>query len=151
VQKWTASTLVVTPGAPNVAVLWAHLTAENIKAAKQDLANREDIKSKHVDSNIGYWTPERASSHPETAIIGAWAKGRGLAGVVWTALRPKFANEYRTPGEDEVVKYLSALKGENRTRAEMYCRLAPPQIRTPYHAAIDAVCDLAETNYERVE
>jgi hypothetical protein len=55
-------TLVVTPGAPNVTVLWARLGVENIEAAKQELARREGIKSKHVDSNIGYWTLERASS-----------------------------------------------------------------------------------------
>jgi hypothetical protein len=122
-------------------ILWARLDLANIEAAKRELARREGIEPRHTDSNIGFWTPERASPHLEAEKIGAWAKECNLDGVVWTALRPKFGNAYRIPTEREIVDYLAGLKGEVRTQAETYCRLAPPQIRTPYRAAIEAALD----------
>jgi hypothetical protein len=59
-----------------------------------------------------------------------------IKGVVWTALKPKFANEYRKPSVEEVTRYLAG-SGVTKARAEEYVRRAPVQIRTPYRDRIE--------------
>jgi hypothetical protein len=131
-------TLVVTGGAPEVPVLWATLAVDNIEKAKAELALREGISSRNISASIGYWTRTAASRGPETEAISRWAATLGLDGVVWTALRPRFAKEYRTPSQTEVVAYLASLIGEQRLKAEKYCRRAPAQIKTPYRTLIES-------------
>jgi hypothetical protein len=130
-------TLVITGGAPEVPVLWAKLAAGDTEKAKGELALREGISSRNISSSIGYWTPVAASRGPGAEAIGRWAETLGHNGVVWTALRPRFAKEYRTPSQTEVVAYLANLTGEQRVEAEKYVRRAPAQIRTPYRAALE--------------
>jgi hypothetical protein len=129
-------TLVITDGAPEVPVLWATLAAGDIEKAKAELALREGISSRNISSSIGYWTQAAASRGPGAEAIGRWAETLGHDGVVWTALRPRFAKEYRTPSQTEVVAYLANLAGEQRVEAERYC--APAQIRTPYRTLIES-------------
>ena len=42
------------------------------------------------------------------------------------------------PTKEEVIGYLDALTGSDRTEAEEYVRLAPRQIVTAYRVAIEA-------------
>ena len=131
-------TLVITNGAPEVPVLWATLAASDMENAKAELAVREGISSRNISSSIGYWTRAAASCCPEAEAIGRWAETLDHDGVVWTALRPRFAKEYRIPSEAEVVAYLANLTGEQRVEAERYCRHAPAQMRTPYRTLIES-------------
>jgi hypothetical protein len=122
-------TLVITDGTP--AVLWAELAAPGIGKAKEQLALREGISARNISRGVGYWTPNNASSHSEAPVIGNWAKERSYDGVVWTALQPRFAGEYRVPTEAEVLEYLASLTGQKRTDAETYFRRAPTRFGRP--------------------
>jgi hypothetical protein len=130
-------TLVICDGVPAVRTLWAVLDVETLEAAKQVLATREGVKLANIKYSIGWWSPTAASEHPGAAAIGQWAAGRDIRGVVWTALKPKMGEEYRTPTQEEVVQHLSGLQGTERDVAEEYIRLAPRQIMTPYRTAIE--------------
>ncbi|MFW8586908.1 hypothetical protein ACOJBM_24755 [Rhizobium beringeri] len=105
-----------------------------LEAAKQALAAREGANP----NGIGWWSPDGASKHHGAAAIEEWATDRDIAGVVWTALKPKIGNEYRVPTQGEVTAHLSGLQGLERGTAEEYVRLAPRQIVTPYRSAIEA-------------
>jgi hypothetical protein len=83
-------TLVITPGAPDVTVLWATLAVDDIEKAKAELALREGITPRNIPSGIGYWTQAGASRGPEGVAIGTWARALGHDGVVWTACGPGF-------------------------------------------------------------
>lgn len=126
-------TLVICEGAPAVTALWARLDVTGLDAAKDALQKREGCQPRA----IGWWSPDGASQHPGAAIIGEWAGPRNFAGVVWTALQPKFGPAYRTPTQEEVVAHLRQLQDCERDTAEEYVRLAPRQIITPYRAAIE--------------
>ena len=71
-------------------------------------------------------------------MIEAWATGRGLDAVIWTALKPRFMGESgRIPDIGQVIDSLDGLEGETRAIAERYVRRAPVQITTPYRAVIE--------------
>ena len=130
-------TLVVCEGAPAITTLWARLDVQNLAAAKAALAAREDVPTGNIQYSIGWWSRAGYSQHPSATAIGEWAAARHFAGVVWTALKPKFGQIYRTPAQDEVLGHLSRLRGPQRDTAEEYVRLAPRQIVTPYRVAIE--------------
>ena len=130
-------TLVICDGVPAVRTLWAALDVPTLDAAKQVLATREGVKPANIQFSIGWWSTIGASEHPDAATIGQWAVRRGFDGVVWTALKPKMGNDYRTPTQDEVVQHLRELQGSERETAEEYVRLAPRQIVTRYRTAIE--------------
>jgi hypothetical protein len=131
-------TLVLCDGHPGVHVLWAELTATSLAEAKQALAAREGVRDRYISNSIGYWSPDGTSNHVGGEAIGEWASQRKLTGVVWTALKPKIGDDYRTPSQEEVIGHLNALEGLARETAEEYVRLAPRQIITPYRTAIEA-------------
>lgn len=130
-------TLVICEGAPAISALWAYLDVPSLEVAKQALAAREGVTAGNIKYSIGAWSSEETSSHHGAAAIGQWAADRDIAGVVWTALKPKIGNDYRIPTQDEVVRHLSGLQGHEREAAEEYVRLAPRQIITPYRVAIE--------------
>jgi len=126
-------TLVVCEGAPAVTTLWARLNVETLDAARAVLQTREGCRLEA----IGCWSPDGVSRHAGANVIGQWATERNFAGVVWTALKPKFGGTYRTPTLDEVIEYLACLEGSEKDTAEEYVRLTPRQIVTPYRTAIE--------------
>lgn len=128
-------TLVITPGAPAIATLWALLAVETLDEAKAALAAREGISAANLARSVGAWSNGGADGVADT--IGQWAASKGFAHVVWTALKPKIAGEYRIPSAAAVLAHLSALSGSDRDLAEEYVRMAPRQIATPYRAAIE--------------
>jgi len=126
-------TLVLSPGVPAVQTCWAILGVGNLEEAAEALRVREGT----TRTNIGCWPG--GSLDEASAIIGPWAEAHELAGVVWTALPPKWNDTNgRFPSEEELLDYLSSLTGPLRQKAEQYVRCAPAAIRTPYRAAIEA-------------
>ncbi|WP_371432467.1 hypothetical protein [Novosphingobium sp.] len=127
-------TLVVMPDGPRVPTLWTLLDVGDLAAGMAALRKRENTKS----AWIGRW-PTGIGSLFE-AEISEWAAGKGLDGVVWTAIPPKWNNEDgRVPTEDEVVSYLTGLQGAATIEPFKYVRNAPPQIQTPYRPALARV------------
>lgn len=134
-------TLVAVPGQPTSPTLWAPLDLGDLEAAIRLLRRRERARS----GTIGAWAADRAVAGREPSrseevagSIARWAGERGLTGVVWTDLPPRFRGEAgRVPSRDEVLYHLSSLRGAPRVRAERYVRRAPRQIRTPYREAIE--------------
>lgn len=126
-------TLVLDNQAPLQPVLWAPLAASNLGTAVEQLRVREKCKT---DKPIGRWPTEGIRPHAER--IGEWAAARGIKGVVWTALGPKFGNRFgHRPTIDEAVAFLGAREDAERQDAEEYVRKAPPQIMTPYRRAFE--------------
>jgi hypothetical protein len=126
-------TLVITPGAPKVRVLWALVDAGSSAAARELLRIRE---GKPVRDQIGVW--DARHSNGETAlIVRQWAEERRLEAVVWTDLPPRWNGVDGTiPDADQVIDYLRS-EGAG-SEAEAYVRRAPRQIQTPYRHRIEA-------------
>ena len=91
----------------------------------------------HWLPRIGSWKHgDPAPRHiPE---LPQWAKARALDAVIWTALRPRFEGENRTPSVDEVITYLGGLMGTVRDYARQYVERTPRQIDTGYRRQIEA-------------
>jgi hypothetical protein len=130
-------TLVIDPKAEPVRVLWAHMLSSSLADAQKALRDREGIRGATWLSRIGSWrsgdsTPRDIPDLPQ------WAKARGLDGVIWTALAPKFGGKDRSPSADEVIAYLRRLSGTVRDNARQYVEKAPLQIDTIYRREIEA-------------
>ena len=125
-------TLVIAPGASEVAVLWATLRVTDIEEAIMRLAKREGCPS----HRIGRW-PGPAGVGSDR--VGAWARDRGLAGIVWTALPANWNQvEGQVPTMAELLDYLRGLDGPTGAAAEDYIRSAPRQIQTGFRPELEA-------------
>lgn len=131
-------TLVLCEGCSEIPVLWAELGVTTLDEARRALAVREGVSESMVAYSIGYWSSNADGNHLGTAAIRDWARPRGVAGVVWTALKPKIGKDYRMPSEAEIIGHLRSLTGTASEIAKEYIELAPRQIVTPYRKAIEA-------------
>lgn len=130
-------TLVIDPSARPARVLWALMLPTDLQSAKKALKDREEITATDWLSLIGSW--EHGDAAPENIPdLPQWADDRGLDAAVWTALKPKFGNEERSPSIDEVIRHLRELSGTARDHAKEYIERAPRQIDTDYRRQIEA-------------
>ena len=132
-------TLVLDPKARYVRVLWALMLSSDLATAIEALREREDIPTKNVQQDIGFWSNDRASTYPYATPISAWALQRGLEAVVRTALGPKHPDAARAtlrPKMSEIVDHLRSLSGKQKREAELYIRRAPSQVDTDYRRHI---------------
>lgn len=130
-------TLVLEQNATPVRSLWALMDTPEIATASEALRLREGISARD-HNKIGSWSVGKAT--PQLVLgLPEWADARGVQGVVWTNLPPKFDGSEKTPSEEEVLHYLSQLNGAKRGYAERYVRMAPKQIDTEYRRRIEAV------------
>lgn len=131
-------TLVLTPEARPVPVLWAPMEVADVDEAIERLAAREGILSQNIRYSIGVWSAGRVSRHVEGEIIGKWATGKNIDAVVWTALKPGPANNRGEPLTlPEAIEHLRRLRGAELGAAEEYIRRAPAQIQTVYREAFE--------------
>jgi len=130
-------TLVLDGEADLVRLLWAHYDTGNLEASRRALGAREGIPKGDWDTRIGVW---RVGREAPTLIpdLPVWADSRGIQGVAWTSLPPKFGDEERRPTIDEVISHLTSLTGPRRDNAETYVRRTPRQIDTAYRRRIEA-------------
>jgi cation transport regulator ChaC len=129
-------TIVVCKQGTLCQTLWNTLSSTSLEEARKTLAKREGLPS---SKNAAFWSDTGASEHHGTELVGAWAKKRGFAGVVWTGLPPKspatdLNNDH--PSIGDVLLHLSGLQGHSASRAEEYVRKAPNQIATAYRTCI---------------
>jgi hypothetical protein len=113
------------------------MDSTDLRLAREALRDREDLTGKHWASSIGSWETGQPEPVPIAGLAG-WAAGHGIDAVIWTALKPKFDGDDRTPTEEEVVDYLGGLRGTRRDNAERYIRLTPRQVDTQYRRRIEA-------------
>ena len=146
-QSWDGRiTLVLVEGVPSVRTLWAELALSNLEEAAESLRRREGIPEGPAEGHVGVWlygaqlVENRSQEGNEVvARIDPWGRSHGLDAIVWTNLPPKFRDESdRVPTAEEVISYLSDLKGAARTTAEHYVRMTPRQIATEYRRRIEA-------------
>lgn len=130
-------TLVLEKSAIPVRLLWAIMDATSLDAAREALRDREGISKTNLSGHIGDWS---IGGTAPNCILGleAWASARAIDQVIWTALPPKFNADDGIPPEDQVIRYLSDLRGAKRDLAEQYVRRAPRQIDTAYRRGIEA-------------
>lgn len=125
-------TLVLASGRTEVITRWATLDVADLEEARSVLRKREGCRL----GDIGFYPG--GSSNEFADKIGKWAIGKNLAGVVWTALPPKFFNENgRSPTPDEALAFVSSLPSKARELAEQYVRMAPKAVRTPYRESFE--------------
>lgn len=123
--------VALSSGAP-VRTRWAKLDVANLEEARKALRVREGTKL----DDIGYCPGSPTFAFGET--IATWASGKGIEGVVWTALPPKFKGEEgRIPTVEEALDFLSGLSGKPGALAEEYIRKAPMVVRTPYRETFE--------------
>lgn len=138
-------TLVIVPDAPpevaRVRSLWALMSLNELKGAKQALADREGIKQENIERDIGFWSEAETSGQGYAGEIGRWASQKDLDAVIWTALPPTFKHK---PGQetiaDQVISFLKDLNErpyEQWKRAKEYIRKAPLQIDTECRRRIE--------------
>lgn len=121
-------TLVLDPNAVSVTSLWAPMTVTDLSTAVTELAAREGTGRNKIDTwSAGTEDPRKLPG------LRAWATGREINHVIWTALEPKFGGtKDERPSVDQALAHLSKLTGHGRVKAEQYVRRAPRQIRTAY-------------------
>ena len=124
-------TLVISPRKPELRTLWALSSTAKLEEAIKSLQEREDLRGTNVDKNTGVWPTDTRYSEASRS-VDAWAKGKGLDAVVWTALGPRFDGKNRCPTMQEAIRYLRPLLHERRRVAEEYVRRTPIQIDTNY-------------------
>ena len=126
-------TLVLDPNAVPVNSLWAPMIVTDLSKAVTALKAREGTSL----DNIHHWSTG-GDDPKKLPGLGAWANGRDINYVIWTALGPKFSGiSCARPSVDEAVTHLRNLTGPDQVKAEQYVRRAPRQIRTAYRSRFE--------------
>ena len=126
---------VLCGGAKEQPAWWVMLSSTDLGQARELLRQREEIDPSHPE-----WVGDTETDQRGAAVeaIRAWAHGRGIDAVVWTALPPRCDGiDGQMPSEDDAVRYLDALEGKERAHAEQYVRRVPAMIATRNRAAIE--------------
>lgn len=128
-------TLVLTPEAAPVPVMWSLVDYPSSGTARKALCSREGCRL----SDIGIWPAQGAVPWLAYEVIGKWGRTRGFDCVIWTALPPKFGQkEGVSPSSDRAaITYLESRSSEVLRDAEEDVRKAPVQVRTPFRAAFE--------------
>ena len=134
-------TLVVMQDGPAVPVCWCKLPYDTLAEAVIALTKRENTKPEW----IGRWPDSSEETYLHCKIIESWAVEKGLSGVVWAALPPRWDEQNGSiPSLEDALAHLRSLGSQEVKPAIEYILRAPAQIKTPYRAPLeDAVRDRA--------
>jgi hypothetical protein len=131
-----------------IRVFWSIADVQSIEEGIRELRLREGISEKNEATHIGFWSSETKKANITHAFIekiSHWAYEKGINGVIWTALPPKFNDEAgRIPSADEAVLYLKSLPYAKQQNAKNYIIQTPAQIDTPYRRKF-----VSELNFNR--
>jgi hypothetical protein len=118
-------------GAPTV-VAWCLSKRTKLEEAVCDLRTREGttidkIKCLPIIPNVSPPAPASVSDP-----IEAWARGKNLSAVIWTALTSNFRRETNQAfSVDAAVAYLKGLPPDAKVKAAEYIWRAPDFVTTP--------------------
>ena len=126
-------TLVIVEDGDLCLALWSKLDVRGLEAAVAALAAREGCDAAAIGR-----IPAAGKRHPQTESIANWCAAKGIAGVVWTALQPGFAEQRgRAPSRDAIIAHLRGLDAGARAKAAEYVAKTPPQIVTRFRRALE--------------
>lgn len=130
-------TLVICNNVQPVTTLWTLLDVQDLQSAIAVLGKREGI-TKNLATDVGFFDASVGKSQGAGAAeITAWAKDKGLDGIVWTNLPCGLKSSRGViPAAAEVIEHLKSLDEEKRTSAREYVENAPNQIDTGYRTII---------------
>lgn len=133
-------TLILHKSVAPVHSLWAIMDMDDPEQARAALGKREGIRSHRHHDLVGLWEPGQEPPHGTIIDLPEWARAHRVKAVVWTTLARNFhgTDSERIATAEEIIAYLSNLKGETRDNAERYIRNAPRQISTGIRQAIEA-------------
>lgn len=135
-----ALTLVIDEqhGAPTT-VAWCPSNRDALADVVRDLGCREGTTEKRIGRVYAGQAHAFAPGTVEHSIL-AWAEGKQLDAVVWTALDSNFhEHTKRTFSVEAAVEYVGGLEREARVKAVEYVARAPDFVRTPVRAALQRV------------
>jgi hypothetical protein len=127
-----ALTLVIDDenGTPTT-VAWCLSKRQRVDDATCDLQHREGTKVR----KIGRFPAD--PSAPQSAIITAWASGKSLDAVIWTALESNFKENGRPDfSVSAAVEYIKTLDTCGKAKAAEYIWRAPKFVQTPVRDAM---------------
>lgn len=137
-KRLDALTLVIDTdhGSPTT-VAWCLSKRAKIEDAVSDLRCREGT----TNENIGYVRLDEQQALPnplqtEDPIV-AWARGKELDAVVWTALKSNFQEKVKEPfSVKAVIAYIKTLSPAGKATAAAYVWRAPKFVQTAVRAAL---------------
>jgi hypothetical protein len=129
-----ALTLVIDDknGTPTT-VAWCLSKRQSVDDAICDLQHREGT----TIQKIGRVRLPDDLSAPQSPIITAWANGKDLDAVIWTALTSNFQNKTKKGfSVDAAVEYIKSLAPCGKAKAAEYVWRAPEFVQTPVRNAL---------------
>ena len=127
-------TLVIVDSDHFVPVLWSELSVDSLEQAVEALADREGVPDPRT---IGRWPNTIDRRYPFIETVSQWATGKGMSGVVWTALKPGMKGKRGTiPSLTEMKAHLEMLDSNAGALAKEYIERAPTQIMTPHRQSL---------------
>lgn len=135
-------TLIIDSLATPITVLWAELQQTNISDAKSLLAKREGCRIRMIHSV----TVNEIVEDALLIDIQRWLREKSMDAAIWTGLSYSAKSNNQRPSEDEVIKWLRALEGDELRKAEQYIRQTPKQIETKYRKRIESELNLTKVN-----
>lgn len=134
-------TLVITPNATEVPILYAISSFDSLDLAVLNLAVREGSGR----NSIGYYDKSKKEFEPKNFAfkenINTWIETTDFDAVIWTNLPENWKIKekdivIKTIDPNNRIEYLQNLKGPESALAEEYIRNTPKQIATTYRKQI---------------
>ena len=133
-----ALTLVIDPtNGVETPVLWSNAMRKTLKAARKDLAKREECDIDRIHYLNVQDDPRQGETEAEKR-IRAWAVTFGFDTVVWTGLTCNFHDKRNVPfSVSEAIKYIQSLLPADKSAAAEYLWRAPCVVQTPVRATFE--------------
>lgn len=119
-------------------VAWCLSKREDLNHTVTDLRSREGTSLENI-GRIEVPPPTVDLQRPEGNPLAAWARSKGIDCVVWTALKPRFAEVTKEPFTvPTAAAYLKNLGPAGKAEAMEYVRRAPPFVQTYLRSVLES-------------